>query len=80
MLASVKKTGRALIVHEAPLTVGFGAEVAARLADAAFPWLDAPVRRVTFPDRPVPYARVLENALLPGRDRVVAEARALLAF
>ena len=80
MLASVKKTGRVLVVHEAQLTLGFGAEVAARLADAAFPWLDAPVRRVTYPDRPVPYARVLENVLLPGRDKVVAEARAVLKF
>jgi 2-oxoisovalerate dehydrogenase E1 component len=78
--ASVRKTGRALIVHEAPLTLGFGAEIAARLADAAFPWLDAPVRRVTFPDRPVPYSRVLENALMPTRERVLAAARELLAF
>jgi len=54
--------------------------VAARLADAAFPWLDAPVRRVTYPDRPVPYARVLENVLLPGKDKVLAEARTLLKF
>ncbi|HYU30867.1 MAG TPA: dehydrogenase E1 component subunit alpha/beta [Thermoanaerobaculia bacterium] len=80
VLASVKKTGRALVVHEAPLTLGFGSEVAARLADVAFPWLDAPIRRVTWPDRPVPYARVLENALLPTRDKVLAEARALLRF
>jgi 2-oxoisovalerate dehydrogenase E1 component len=80
VLTSVKKTGRALVVHEAQLTLGFGAEVAARLADAAFPWLDAPVRRVTYPDRPVPYARALENVLLPNRDKVLAEARALLAF
>jgi 2-oxoisovalerate dehydrogenase E1 component len=80
VLTSVKKTGRALVVHEAQQTLGFGAEVAARLADAAFPWLDAPVRRVTYPDRPVPYARVLENVLLPSREKVVAEARALLAF
>ena len=80
VLASVKKTGRALVVHEAQLTLGFGAEVAARLADAAFPWLDAPVRRVTYPDRPVPYARVLENELLPGKDKVLAAARELLAF
>ena len=78
--ASVKKTGRALIVHEAPLTLGFGAEVAARLAEAAFPWLDAPIRRITYPDRPVPYARVLENALLPTREKVLAAARDLLAY
>ena len=78
--ASVKKTGRALVVHEAPLTLGFGAEVAARLAEAAFPWLDAPIRRVTYPDRPVPYARVLENALLPTRERVLAAAKEVLAY
>ncbi len=80
VLASVKKTGRALVVHEAPLTAGFGAEIAARLADAAFPWLDAPIRRVTYPDRPVPYARVLENVLMPDKDKVLAAARELLAF
>jgi 2-oxoisovalerate dehydrogenase E1 component len=80
VLASVRRTHRALVVHEAPLTLGFGAEVAARLADAAFPWLDAPIRRVAYPDRPVPYARVLENALLPDRDKVLAAARELLAF
>jgi len=78
--ASVKKTGRALIVHEAQLTGGFGAEVAARIADAAFPWLDAPVRRLAYPDRPVPYAKNLEKALIPDRDKVLAAARELLAF
>jgi pyruvate/2-oxoglutarate/acetoin dehydrogenase E1 component len=80
VLASVKKTGRALIVHEAQLTLGFGAEVAARLADAAFPWLDAPIRRVAFPDRPVPYAKNLEKALMPDKDKALAAARELLAF
>ena len=78
--ASVRRTHRALIVHEAPLTLGFGAEVAARLADAVFPWLDAPIRRIAYPDRPVPYARVLENVLLPNRERVVAAARELAAY
>jgi 2-oxoisovalerate dehydrogenase E1 component len=80
VLASVKRTGRALIVHEAPLTAGFGAEVAARLADAAFPWLDAPIRRVTYPDRPVPYAKNLEKVLLPDKGKVVQAARELMAF
>lgn len=80
VLASVKRTGRVLIVHEAPFTLGFGAEVAARLADAAFPWLDAPIRRVTFPDRPVPYAKNLEKVLMPDKGKVVAAARELVAF
>ncbi len=79
LVASVRKTGRALIVHEAQLTGGFGAEVAARLADAAFPWLDAPIRRLAYPDRPVPYAKNLERELLPTASRVVAAARDLLA-
>jgi 2-oxoisovalerate dehydrogenase E1 component len=80
VLASVKRTGRALIVHEAQQTAGFGAEVAARLADAAFPWLDAPIRRVTYPDRPVPYAKNLEKVLLPDKGKVVRAARELMAF
>jgi len=80
VLASVRKTSRALVVHEAPLTLGFGAEVAARLADAAFPYLDAPIRRVAYPDRPVPYARVLEQQLLPTKDKILAAARELLSF
>ena len=77
---SVRKTGRALIVHEAQMTGGFGAEVAARLADVAFPWLDAPIRRVGHADRPSPYAKVLEAELLPSRERVLAAARELLRF
>jgi len=80
VLASVKRTGRALIVHEAPITLGFGAEVAARLADGAFPWLDAPIRRVAYPDLPVPYAKNLEKVLLPDKEKVLAAARELLAY
>jgi pyruvate/2-oxoglutarate/acetoin dehydrogenase E1 component len=80
VLASVRKTGRALVVHEDLLTAGFGAEVVARLADAAFPWLDAPIRRVAYPDRPSPYAKVLEQQLLPDREKVVAAAREVVAY
>ncbi|MFP3940241.1 MAG: thiamine pyrophosphate-dependent enzyme [Thermoanaerobaculia bacterium] len=80
VLASVRKTGRALVVHEAQRTGGFGAEVAARIADGAFSWLDAPVRRVAYPDRPSPYSKVLERALLPGKEDVLAAARELLAY
>ncbi len=80
VLESVRKTNRVLIVHEAQLTGGFGAEVAARIADQAFAFLDAPVRRLAYPDRPVPYARNLEAALLPDKEKVLAAARELLAF
>ncbi|RMH20131.1 MAG: dehydrogenase [Acidobacteria bacterium] len=80
VLASAKKTGRVVVVHEDQLTGGFGAEVAARIADQAFPWLDAPIRRVAYPDVPVPYAKVLEQALLPTRDKVLDAAREVLAF
>ena len=66
VLASAQKTRRVLLVEEGPLTGGFAAEIAARLADAAHGCLDAPVKRVAFPDFPVPAARSLEAALLPS--------------
>jgi len=80
VLASVRRTGRALIVHEAQLTGGFGAEVAARIAERAFSWLDAPVRRVAYPDRPSPYSKILERELMPDKDKVLAAAREVLAY
>jgi len=80
LLASARKTGRVLVVHEAQTTGGFGGEIAAVVADEAFPWLDAPVRRLGYPDRPSPYARDLEQALLPDRAKLVAAARDLLAY
>lgn len=80
VLASVQKTNRAVVVHEAQLTGGFGGEIAARLADRAFAFLDAPVKRVAYPDRPSPYSRILEHALFPDRDKLLAAAREVLAF
>jgi pyruvate/2-oxoglutarate/acetoin dehydrogenase E1 component len=80
LLASVLKTGRCIVVHEDLLTGGFGGEIAARLADAAFAWLDAPVARVAHPDRPSPYARILEQELMPDRAKLLAAARETLAF
>ncbi|HEY8526075.1 MAG TPA: dehydrogenase E1 component subunit alpha/beta [Acidimicrobiales bacterium] len=79
VIASVKKTSRALVVHEAPLTGGFGAEVAATIGDEAFAWLDAPVRRVGGLDTPVPFAPTLEAVWSPA-GRVEAALRDLLAF
>jgi pyruvate/2-oxoglutarate/acetoin dehydrogenase E1 component len=78
--ASAQKTGRVVIVHEAPRTGGFGGEVAAEIGERAFAWLDAPVVRLAYPDLPVPYARGLEAELLPTAERIVAAAREVLAF
>ncbi|MEM9596354.1 MAG: dehydrogenase E1 component subunit alpha/beta [Acidobacteriota bacterium] len=80
VLASVRKTGRCVVVHESQITGGFGAEVVAQVADGAFPWLDAPVRRVAYPDRAVPFAKNLEKALLPNQDTVLAAAREVLGY
>jgi pyruvate/2-oxoglutarate/acetoin dehydrogenase E1 component len=71
---SVRKTGRLLIVEEDHLTGGWGAEVAARIADAAFSFLRAPIRRVAGPDTPIPCAPALERAWVPGIDRITAAA------
>lgn len=80
VLGSVRKTGRVVVAHEAQLTGGFGGEVVARIADLAFPWLDAPVKRVAHEDRPSPFHKKLEQALLPSRDKVLAAAQAALEF
>jgi 2-oxoisovalerate dehydrogenase E1 component len=69
--ASVKKTGKALIVHEDSLSWGLGAEISARIADELFEWLDGPVRRVASLDTWVAYAPVLEDATLPQTEDVV---------
>jgi 2-oxoisovalerate dehydrogenase E1 component len=79
VIESVKKTSRALVVHEAPLTGGFGGEIAAAISDEAFAWLDAPVRRVGGLDTPIPFAPTLEAVWSPA-DRVEASLRDLLAF
>lgn len=66
VLASVMKTGKFLVVHEAARNCGFGAELAARIAEEAFSFLDAPVRRVAGKDCPVPYCKELEEEVLPS--------------
>lgn len=79
LLASVKKTGRCVIVHEAPLTGGFGAEVAARIAEHALTSLLAPVERVAGYDTVMPLPR-LEQHYMPGERRIVAAVRRALAY
>ncbi len=79
VLESVKQTGRCLVVHEAPLTGGFGGEVAAVVARDAFAWLDAPVERLGALDTPVPAAQALEEIFSP-KARLLPALRALLAY
>ena len=81
LLESVRKTGRACIVHEDNLTGGIGAEVAAILAKDGFEYLDAPVQRVAAPDVPsFPYSPILEDALLPGPTDIIKTARELATY
>jgi 2-oxoisovalerate dehydrogenase E1 component len=68
-----------VVVHEAPLTGGFGGEVAATVGREAFEWLDAPVERLGALDTPVPAARALERVFSP-KDRLAPALRALLAY
>ena len=76
----MKKTSRALILHEASQTGGIGGEIAAMLAEEAFEWLDAPVIRVASIDTPVPYSPALEDYYLPQTKDVVDAARKLAAY
>lgn len=76
--ASVAKTHRVVIVHEAVRNGGVGAEIAARIGSELFDELDAPVTRVGCPFIPIPFAPELERALLPGRESIVAAVRRLV--
>ena len=75
---SVRKTHRAVVIHEAVLFGGLGGEIAAQLQEIAFDDLDAPVARVGAPFTPVPFSSVLEQAYLPNAEKIVAETRTLL--
>ncbi|MEM9494225.1 MAG: alpha-ketoacid dehydrogenase subunit beta, partial [Myxococcota bacterium] len=73
LLASVRKTGRAVVVHEAPRTCGFGAELVAAICERAMEYLEAPIQRVTGLDTPFPYT--LEHEYMPDANRVLAAVR-----
>ena len=78
VIASVRKTHRAVVVHEAVRFGGLGGEIAAQIQELAFDDLDAPVARVGAPFAPVPFSAVLEQSYLPNAEKIAAEARALL--
>jgi 2-oxoisovalerate dehydrogenase E1 component beta subunit len=80
VLASVRKTSRAIVLHEDTLTGGFGGEIVARISEKIFDCLDAPVVRIAAPDTPIPYSPPLEDAFLPNAEKVVDKARWLCAY
>jgi len=80
ILASVRKTSKAILLHEDTLTGGVGAELAARIAERAFEYLDGPVVRIAAPDTPIPYSPPLEDAFLPSAPKVIEKARWLYRY
>jgi 2-oxoisovalerate dehydrogenase E1 component beta subunit len=81
ILSSVRKTGKALIVHEDNLTGGYGAEIAALLAGEAFTDLDAPIRRLAGPDVPaMPFSHPMQDWFMPGAGKIAEAVRELAAY
>jgi 2-oxoisovalerate dehydrogenase E1 component beta subunit len=80
VLASVEKTSKALVLHEDTHTGGFGAEIVATIAEEAFEHLDAPIKRITAPDTPVPFSPPLEKAFIPQVEDVVAGLKELAEY
>ncbi|MBI4903471.1 MAG: alpha-ketoacid dehydrogenase subunit beta [Acidobacteria bacterium] len=80
ILASVRKTSKALVLHEANLTGGFGGEITARITEKAFEDLDGPVLRLAAPDVPVPFSTPLEEAYLPNTQKLLEKLRWLAAY
>ena len=77
---SVKKTSKALVIHEDTLTAGFGAEIASRISENCFRYLDGPVRRIAAKDSHIPYSPILENSVLPNRKRIYNGIKELLEY
>jgi len=78
IISSVKKTGRAVIVHESHEFCGIGAELAYRIGEKAFDYLDAPVMRVAGLQTPVPYSKVLEDKMVPSEERIMDAVKKVL--
>jgi pyruvate dehydrogenase E1 component beta subunit len=79
-VTSLKKTHRALVVHEAVRFGGFGGEIVAQLQEEAFDYLDAPIGRVGAPFSPVPFSPALEKIYVPNASKIVSEVKTLLGM
>lgn len=77
---SIRKTNRAIVLYEDSISWGYGAEIAARIADDCFAWLDAPVKRIASADTWVGYAPRLEDAILPQIDDVKRACQEIVQF
>jgi 2-oxoisovalerate dehydrogenase E1 component len=77
---SVRKTGKVIVVHEDTFTAGFGAEIAARIADNCFQFLDGPVKRIAAKDSHIPYSPILENTILPTRELIYKGIKELIEY
>ena len=72
IMASVKKTHRVVVLHEACITGGIGGEIVARIAENVFDYIDAPIKRLGVPDVPIPYAKSLEDTIIPNEEKLIA--------
>lgn len=77
ILKSVAKTSKLVIVHEAVRTGGFGGEIAAMVVEEGFDLLDAPIKRVTAPDTPIPFSPVLEQQYIPSEEKIIQAVKSL---
>jgi 2-oxoisovalerate dehydrogenase E1 component len=80
ILSSVKKTNRALVVHEDKVFAGFGAEIVSMITEEAFEYLDAPVKRVGSTFTPVGFNRILERAILPNTEKIYQACKEILEY
>jgi len=80
IFSSVRKTSKVIVLHEASISGGLGGEIASRITENLFEYLDAPVLRIAAPDTPVPYSPTLEDAFLPNKDAVLEKARWLARY
>ena len=80
IIASLQKTNRLIVAHEDNLNNGFGAEIAARIADEGFEFLDAPIKRIASKDAPIAYSSILENELLVQTDWIESALKEILHY